>query len=149
MKKFFKYVFATIVGLMIFGFLQILIFVGIVGAMAGGSDAPVALKANSVFELNLKGVLIERSNDDFSAKMLTALDSSTEQIALNDILNSIKKAENNSNISGIYLKIGVFSASPASMQEIRKALEDFKKSGKFIVSYADVYGNGTYYLASV
>jgi len=149
MKKFFKYVFATIVGLMIFGFLQILIFVGIIGAMAGMSDAPVVVKEKSVFELNLKGVLIERSADDFSAKMLSTLNSSTEQIALNDILNGIKKAENNPNISGIYLKIGIFSASPASVQEIRKALEEFKKSGKFVVSYADVYGNGTYYLASV
>jgi len=149
MKKFFKYVFATIVGLMIFGFLQILIFVGIIGAMAGMSETPVVVKENSVFELNLKGVLIERSSDDFSAKMLSTLNASTEQIALNDILNSIKKAEDNPNISGIYLKIGIFSASPASVQEIRKALEDFKESGKFIVSYADVYGNGTYYLASV
>ena len=149
MKKFFKYVFATIVGLMIFGFLQILIFVGIIGAMAGMSETPVVVKEKSVFELNLKGVLIERSADDFSAKMLSTLNSSTEQIALNDILNGIKKAENNPNISGIYLKIGIFSASPASVQEIRKALEEFKKSGKFVVSYADVYGNGTYYLASV
>ena len=149
MKKFFKYVFATIVGIMIFGFLQILIIVGIIGAMAGMSESPVVVKENSVFELNLKGVLVERSNDDFSTRMLSVLNSSTEQIALNDILNSIKKAENNPNISGIYLKIGIFSASPASVQEIRKALEDFKKSGKFVVSYADVYGNGTYYLASV
>jgi len=149
MKKFFKYVFATIVGLMIFGFLQMLIFVGIIGAMAGMSESPVMVKEKSVFELNLKGVLIERSMDDFSAKMRSVFNSSTEQIALNDILNGIKKAENNPSISGIYLKIGIFSASPASVQEIRKALEDFKKSGKFVVSYADSYGNGTYYLASV
>ena len=149
MKKFFKYVFATVVGLMLFSFLQILIFAMIMGAVVGMSDTPVALKDNTVFELNLKGMLVERSNDDFTSLMLTKFDSSTEQIALNDVLNSIDKAAKNPKIAGIYLKIGVFSASPASMQEIRKALEEFKKSGKFIVSYADIYGNGTYYLASV
>ena len=150
MKKFFKYVFATIVGLMIFGFLQIFIIAGIIGVMAGMSETPVVVKEKSVFEIKLKGVLAERSNDDFSEKMLSTLNSSSvEQIALNDILNGIKKAENNPNISGIYLKMSTFIASPASLQEIRKALEDFKKSGKFVVSYADNYSNGTYYLASV
>ncbi|MDR0829031.1 MAG: signal peptide peptidase SppA [Prevotellaceae bacterium] len=149
MKKFFKYVLATIVGLMIFGFLQIIMFFAVIGAMAGMSDTPVVVKENSVFELNLKGELIERSQDDFAALMLSSLNPNVSQIALNDVLNGIDKAAKEPKISGIYLKISEFSASPASVQEIRKALEKFKESGKFIVAYADNYGNGTYYLASV
>jgi protease-4 len=149
MKSFFKYVFATIVGLAIFCALQVVVFFMFVGAMAAFSNPTTTVSPNSVFELNLKGQLVERGEDNFSAMLTSFVDSSVSEIALDDILKGIDCAANNSNISGIYLEISSFSASPASVQEIRSALEKFKKSGKFIVAYANNYGNGTYYIASV
>jgi protease-4 len=149
MKKFLKYVFATVAGLMIFSFLQIMLLAVIIAVMAAASGSVFEPEKNTVFELHLKGELAERSNEDFSSIVLSMLASSTEQIALNDILSSIDRAEKHHNISGIYLKISNFSAAPASVREIRKALEKFKKSGKFVMAYADSYGNGTYYLASI
>ena len=71
-------------------------------------------------------------------------------MGLDDMLSSIKKAKENENVKGIYIEAGLFSAdSYASLQAIRKALADFKKSGKWIVAYGDTYTQATYYLASV
>jgi protease-4 len=149
MKKFFKYVLATIVGLIIFATLQIILLFAVVGVMSTAGSSSVNVKPNTVFELKLKGQLVERSSDSFSSILISQLNKSQSTIALDDVLLSIQKASKDENIKGIYLEIGGFSASPASIQEIRKALEEFKTSGKFVVSYGDYYGNGTYYLASV
>ena len=72
-----------------------------------------------------------------------------ETYGLNDILSSIKKAKENEKIKGICLNAGAFACSPASLEEIRNALADFKESGKFIVAYGGNYLQSTYYLASV
>lgn len=71
------------------------------------------------------------------------------QIGLDDVLSSIKKAKENDKIKGIYIHAGAFSAGGASIKEIRNQLLDFKESGKFIISYADIYTQGCYYLSSV
>ncbi|MDD4632476.1 MAG: signal peptide peptidase SppA, partial [Proteiniphilum sp.] len=68
---------------------------------------------------------------------------------LNDIVGAIRKAKNNDKIKGIYLDSRMLSASMATLAEIRQELAGFKESGKFIVSYADTYTQGGYYLASV
>ncbi|MDR3328047.1 MAG: signal peptide peptidase SppA [Prevotellaceae bacterium] len=149
MKKFFKYVLATVVGLIIFAMLQLILLFAIVGVMSTAGSSTVNVKPNTIFELKLKGQLVERSSDSFTSILISQLNKSQSSIALDDILLSIQKASKDENINGIYLEMGSLSASPASIQEIRKALEEFKKSGKFVISYGDYYGNGTYYLASV
>lgn len=151
MKQFLKYTFATIVGVFIATLIGVLIIFGIIGAVANTADTTPVLKPNSVYELDLQGSLIDRSEDDsFSAAYSAALGkSSNSSIGLDDVLANIKKAKNNDNIVGIYLKGGSLSAGYASIKEIRDALIDFKKSGKFIVSYADNYSQRMYYLVSV
>ncbi|NDP20194.1 MAG: signal peptide peptidase SppA [Paludibacter sp.] len=151
MKQFLKFTLATIVGIFIASLLCTLIFFGIIGAIAGGSDAATVLKTNSVYEINLEGTLIDRSKDDpFSGVFAEAMGNNAEKmIGLDDILSNIEKAKNDDNIVGIYLKGGSLSGGIASIKEIRNALIDFKKSGKFIVSYADNYSQRMYYLVSV
>lgn len=147
MKDFLKYTAATIVGLLIFTIIIAAFgMMSIVGMIASGSStAPVA--DNSVMVLSLSGTLEERSETDIMSSFMGGNTSST---GLDDMLNAIKKAKENDNIKGIYIEAGAFSAdSYASLQAIRKALLDFKKSGKWIVSYGDTYTQGTYYLASV
>ena len=148
MKSFFKYLFATILGLFIFSVIWVAIFFGIIGVAMSGSKE-VKISDNSVFELKLEGRLVERHKNDVISSFASEINSSISEIALDDIMASIDKATDNDNIKGIYLHIGDFSASVASLQEIYKGLEKFKKTGRFIVAYADSYGNGTYYLSSI
>lgn len=148
MKSFFKYLFATILGLFIFSIIWVVIFFSIIGAAMSGSKE-VKISDNSVFELKLEGILVERHKNDVISSFASEINSSVSEIALDDIMASIDKATDNDNIKGIYLHIGDFSASVASLQEIYKGLEKFKKTGRFIVAYADSYGNGTYYLSSI
>ena len=73
----------------------------------------------------------------------------TAAMGLDDIIAAIRKAKNDHRIKGIYLNPRIFSASPATLAQIRQELIDFKESGKFIVAYADTYTQSGYYLASV
>jgi len=151
MKQFLKFTLATIVGIIITSILFALISFAIVGAIAGASDSATVLKPNSVYELNLEGTLIDRSQDDpLTGAFASAMGKTSENsIGLDDVLSNINKAKNDANIVGIYLKGGSLSGGIASIKEIRNALIDFKKSGKFIVAYADNYSQRMYYLVSV
>ncbi len=150
MKQFFKYVLATITGVFILWLLGIILFFSIIGALSQSEKSTVALKPNSVYQLDLKGTLIDRSEDDPLALMATAFGQPENPVlGLDDVLANIDKAKSDPNIAGIYLKGGELFGGWASIKEIRDALVDFKKSGKFIVAYADNYMQSNYYLASV
>lgn len=145
MKNFFKQVLATVVGLIAFG--AIVTFMGIisiVGMIASGDSTP-EVSNNSVMVLNLSGVIDEQGQEDF----LGALTGNTmSNLGLDNMLSAIKKAKDNDKIKGIYIEAGILQAGYATMQEIRNALLDFKKKGKWIVAYGDTYTQGTYYIAS-
>ena len=151
MKQFLKFTLATIVGIIVTSLLGLLIMFGVIGAVAGSSDSATVLEPNSVYELDLTGNLIDRSKDDpFSAAFAEAMGNTAEKtIGLDDVLANIDKAKKDANIVGIYLKGGSLSAGFASVKEIRNALIDFKKSGKFVVAYSDNYSQKMYYLVSV
>ena len=146
MKDFFKFTFASMLGVVLAGFVfTILGIVSMVGMMAS-SDTETVVKENSIFVLDLEGTLSERVQENpFQALM----GDEYQTYGLDDILTSIQKAKDNENIKGIYLQAGMMEASFASLEEIRHALKDFKESGKFIVAYGDTYTQGMYYLASV
>ena len=143
--------FASALGVIIASVLGIVILFGILGAIASSSEKSTDLQPNSVYEIKLKGVLVDRSVEDPLSGLLSELTGGQqmEEIGLDDILNNIERAKNNPNIVGIYLNGGTLTGGMASFREIRNALEDFKKSNKFIVAYADVYEQKNYYLASV
>lgn len=147
MKDFLKYTAATIVGLLIFTIIIVAFgMMSIVGMIASGnSTAPVS--DNSVMVLSLTGSLEERAENNMLSQFMGE---TTSTKGLDEMLNGIKKAKDNDKIKGIYIEAGAFSAdSYASLQAIRKALIDFKKSGKWIVAYGDSYTQSTYYLSSV
>lgn len=151
MKQFLKYTLATIVGVIVASLLGFLIMFGILGAIAGSSDKATEIKENTVYQLDLSGILVDRSDDNpFEAIFAEAMGQQTQaQLGLDDVLSNIEKAKKNENIKGIYLKGGTLIGGMASMKEIRDALVDFKKSGKFVIAYADTYMQSNYYLASV
>ena len=147
MKEFIKNVGATVVGIFVFTILVGAIgMMSLVGMVASGSSAK-DVADNTVFVINLEGQLQERSVDNPFSQYL---DGAASTIGLDDLLDGIKKAKENDKIKGIYIEAGAFAPdSYASLQAVRKALVDFKKSGKWIVAYGDIYTQATYYVASV
>ena len=147
MKDFLKYMLAAIVGVCIVGVVFTIIgIMSVAGMVASSSGSETKVNDNSVFILNLSGSVEERSQPN-PLSQLMGDDFGT--YGLDDILSSIKKAKDNEKIKGICLNAGAFACSPASLEEIRNALVDFKESGKFIIAYGGNYLQNTYYLASV
>ena len=146
MKDFLKNVLATITGIIVLGIIMAIISVISMVGLVASSAGSVKVSENSVFTLMLSGQLNERAEDN-PIGMLSGQVS--ENIGLDDIISAIKKAKDNEDIKGIYIEAGLFSSdTPASSHAIREALLDFKKSGKWIVAYADSYTQNTYYICS-
>ena len=146
MKDFFKNVAATIVGLFAFGLIMtILGFIRIIGMVASSNSKP-ALKDNAVMVMKLQGQIEDRTEDNWLGELTGE---QFNNIGMNRILSSIRKAKNEDKVKGIYLETGILETDYATLQEIRNALADFKKSGKWIIAYGDALSQGGYYLASV
>jgi protease-4 len=149
MKDFFKFTLATICGIVLLSVVTgILFMISIVGMIASES-ASTKVKENSVFVLKMNGTVSERSEDDTPFSSLLG-QADMEAMGLDDIITAIGKAKENDDIKGIYLEGGALTFdAPATAQQMRDALADFKKSGKWIVAYADQYLQTSYYVASV
>ncbi|MBQ8099462.1 MAG: signal peptide peptidase SppA [Bacteroidaceae bacterium] len=148
MVQFIKNVFSSALGfLLALGVLGIISFIFLIGAAATASSSGTpSIKKNSILRIPLSGTLTEQSSDDPLSEMLGMGGGS---LAINDLCRAIDKAKDLNEIKGIFLEsYGSLAANPASLQEVRQHLLDFKKSGKFIVSYGDFYTQGGYYLCS-
>lgn len=146
MKEFFKYVLATIVG-----FICVTAFMGIMSlimffSIMATSDTQPTVSDGSVLRIELNGTVSERATETPFAELMG--NKALASQGLDDLLKAIKVAKTNDKIKGIYLEGGLLSADFASLEELRKALVDFKQSKKFVVAYADQYTQGSYYLAS-
>ena len=146
MKEFLRSTLATITGVLICGFIFIILGVTMLAGFVASSESETIVMPNSVFTLELKGTIQERYQpspvDQFFEDQISTY-------GLEDILTSIQKAKEDEQIKGIYLHTGALTCSTASLQAIHRALADFKQSGKFLIAYADMYTQGGYYLASV
>lgn len=145
MKSFFKMVFASMLGL----FLSfILFFLFIVILVSAGSDSDkVEIKDNSILHLTFAAPIPDRSSDNpFSSFGFDGL--SETPMGLNDVLDNLDKAAANPSVKGIFLDLTNLNSGIATIEEIRNALIDFKKSGKFIYAYSEVFSQPTYYLAT-
>ena len=153
MKDFFKYVLATVVGLVVAGLLMLFMGVLTIFGLASSSDGDVTIDSNSVLTLKLDGTLAERAESPSPLDMLgdiNPLGGGGSTIGLDDVLSAIEKAKDNENIKGIYIEAATLDAQPASYEAIRYALADFKaNTDKFIIAYGDNYDQMMYYLASV
>ena len=150
MKQFFKFTFASMLGFLLAGFLVFIIFIGIlVSAVSMGNKETVVVPEKTVLVLTLDQPFSERSSDNPLAHLNFSRPDMSSQLGLNDIVKNINKAATDSKVKGIYLELSDIPSGHATIEEIRNALIDFKKSGKFIVAYAEVFTQKSYYLASV
>lgn len=153
MKDFLKIMLASALGFIlaniVFLIISMIIFFGMMGSvMSGFQKQEFKLSDNSVLNLRLEGTVKERVGEDNDLLALLG-DNRMTAMGLDDITSAIRKAKDNDKVKGIYIDSRMFTASAASLQEIRNELLQFKESGKFVVSYADTYTQGGYYLASV
>ena len=152
MKDFFKYFFAALAAMFVYGFAQVgLYFVMMIMmfSMGGGSTSTTKVEDNTVLRLHLNGNITERSvtqSDVYG--MLSGSLGIEKTTGLDEILRGIKAAKTDKKISAIYLDLSTISTDFANLQCIREALVDFAESGKPIYAWAESYDLATYYLAS-
>lgn len=145
--NFIKNVLATILGLILFCFLSFFVLLIIGSAISMGSSSPnVSLKNNSVIKLDLSGI----THDYGGSIYIKDLDyRETSKDGLIDVLFAIDHAKTDANIKGISIENNLSSLGFTQRKALREKLEEFKKTGKFVLSYADNYMQSEYYLNSV
>ena len=144
--KFLGNVLATIIGIFVF---CMLFFFGIllIGAIFGGESEGIAIKSNSVIELNLEDI-----KNDYAGKYKDpwmTIFSENKKVGLTDIINAIGEAKTDDDIKGISILNNNSSIGMAQCKALRDALGDFKKTGKFVMAYSNSYSQKEYYLNSV
>ena len=150
MKNFFKTTLAVFVALILFSVVSGIVSISMLGAFAAIGTAETSLEENSVLRINLSGSLVERVNEDGLEYLLAQANNQPTPLGLNDLRSALDKAAKSDQIEGVYLNCGSLSASPASAQELRTLLENFKtESGKPIYAYGDNYSQAAYWVASV
>jgi protease-4 len=145
MKSFLKYVLATIVGIVISSIVMFLIFIGIISAIVSSQEKSVDIKPNSILYMKLDQPIVDRKPSiPFNFSRFGRI----QKIGLNDLLQNISKAKDDPNIEGIHLDLSYIPAGIGTVEEIRNALLDFRKSGKFVTVYSEMLTQKAYYLAT-
>ena len=148
MKNFIKTVLANVVALFIAGILLpfFLLFVIIIIGSMSSSDKDIKIKENSVLTIDFKSKIVEHENES-EASMFDLKDDA--ELKYQDILNAIETAKNDDKIKGISIELDDMDAGSTQIDDIRKSLEDFKKSNKFVYAYGNNVSQASYYLGSV
>ena len=143
MKDFFKYVLATVVGLVLTSIIMFALgAMSIVGMIASG-EATKSIDHNSVLVLKLDGMMSEQSEDNFMNKI-----NGIQGLSFENTMQAIQRAAANEDVAGIYIEAGQFGADLAQAEELHAELEKFRKTGKWIIAYGENYNVLSYYLAS-
>lgn len=151
MKQFFKFMFASMAGFLLSLFVLVLILIGIAASMVSSLNdgESVSISDNTILQITFESAIKERTDKN----PLSGLDFSgihnDKTPGLDEILKSLTKAKSDDRIKGILLELTGIEAGMATTEEIRNALLDFKKSGKFIYAYGESYSQKAYYLATV
>ena len=147
MRSFFKNVLANIVAIIILCALFFIFFIMMLVFSAMGNDKSVAVKKNSVLTINLKTNIIDSPTEEEMG--LFGIGAQNKSILIYDALEAINKAKTDDNIKGISIEADDLSAGLTQIDDLRNAIEDFKKSGKFVYAYGNGVSQSAYYLGSV
>lgn len=149
MKGFFKYFLASFLAICVALVIITLIGLGSLSALLSSGPAEVTLKPNTVLVLDLNRRITERAIDnplEIIDYQSMALEST---IGLYDIIHNLDRASKDPSIDGVLVKTGLTGPGITTLDEIRESLAAFKKNGKFVVAYSEMYTQGSYYLASI
>src|SRR5580693_5029278 len=137
--SFLKSLLATILGFFISLLLMFFLSIIILAAIVAGASRKVEVKSNSILKISLDGNIPEKPVVNPFENFTAAFNKKHAPICLEYIIDDIKRAKEDSRIKGIYLEPSFAQAPLATIEEIRNALLDFKKSGKFIYAYSEIY----------
>ena len=148
MKNFIKTVLANVIALFIAGLLLpfFLLFIIVIIGSASSSDKDIKIKENSVLTIDFKSKIVEHENESEASMFDLKNDA---ELKYQDILNAIETAKNDDKIKGISIELDDIDAGITQIDDIRKSLEDFKKSNKFVYAYGNNVSQASYYLGSV
>jgi protease IV len=148
MNSFFKYLLASILGVIIASLVIFFLTIGIISAVVASQDKPAEIDDNSILQLKLdKPIHDRKSSLPILVYNITSF-RTDNNIGLNELLANIDKAGKDSKIRGVFLDLSGLDAGIATVEEIRNALLGFRKTGKFIVAFSSNYSQKAYYLAS-
>ena len=157
-NDFFKWVLAVIVGLIIWGIVKAIFFIMMIGSLAGsaassGSSSTLIPKEGALLMDMSTLVITEQTKEGVPSMSMSSLNSlggtMTSPVGVYDAVQAIHKAAEDPGVKFILLKTDNMASGLTNVSEIRRALIDFRKSGKAVVAYGEAYTSGTYYLASV
>lgn len=153
LKKFFLNLLSSFVGawlaMVLFCVVAVIVVVGVAGSLAGGDESSsTKISSDSVLVLDLTGTIIETAETGQIDFVSLAYGDGDTPTALNTLVNGIREAKLSKNIKAMYIKCGHPVASPATLNSIRMAVADFRKSGKKVYAYADMMTMGDYFIAS-
>ncbi|MBQ8223551.1 MAG: signal peptide peptidase SppA [Bacteroidales bacterium] len=153
MKSFFKTFFASFLGSALLLLIIVIFFISsLLSSVVSSTETKVNIKPQTVLYMNLNYDIPDRTSKNSLGMAFGGLNFNFEEIdmaGMNDILNNIKAAAIDPNIAGIFLDLSTIGTSSANLEEIRNQLIEFKKSRKFVLSYAEAYSQSAYYVASV
>ena len=146
MRNFLKFTFASCLGVFLSMFVLFFITAAVAGRLVSESGATPSVSPNTLLTIDLNKPIPEKTNnrpaDNFELE-------TEDVLGLQDIIRTIEYAKTDDNIKGIFLKLSAVNLGRAGSSVVRRALLDFKESGKFVVSWSDFYSQSTYHLASV
>lgn len=138
----------SLLAVVIVALIGMLIFFSIVGGIIGsfGEKPSLSISPKTVLHLTLEGNIAEKSSSKFNTSMMGV----ENTIGLSDILYGFEKAKTDKNIKGVFLEIKGANCGMATAKEIRSAINDFEKSGKFVIAYlsGEMISQKQYYIAS-
>ncbi len=150
MKGFFKFTFASIlgvlIGLIIFSVITFSIIFGIISASS--SEKPLKLKPNTILVARLDQPIVDRNPESTFGNFDMGSFAPDSRMGLDMIVDNLGKAKNDPDIKGVLLDLSIVPAGIATIEEIRNAILDFRTSGKFVICYADIFTHSSYYLAT-
>lgn len=147
MKSFFKNVLANIVAIVILCVVFFFFFIVMIALGSMSSEKSVTVKENSVLMINFNTHIIDSPTEEEGS--IFEVNNKTKNILIYDALEAIRKAKDDKNIKGISIEVDDLNAGITQIDDLRNAIQDFKKSGKFVYTYGNVVSQASYYLGSV
>ena len=150
MKNFIKMTLATLTGLLLFGFVSVFIFAGVIGAVATlGKSTPV-MPESAILTMDMSTIVLDEQTKEMDPMdALQGGNMNIQTLGIYSAIQAINAAASDPAVKFIYLKPDAATGGTARIEELRSALKNFRESGKAIVSYIETPTNAGYYLASV
>ena len=149
MKDFVKMTLATLLGLMIFGFVSMFMSIVMIGAIAALGETEPVMPREGILQINMSDMTLSEQGQDADPLASLTGGNAITSVGIYSAIQAINAAATDPAVKFIYMKPDGASAGIAQLEEFRTALENFRSSGKAIVSYIESPSNAGYYLASV